>query len=129
VRTRGLEAEVAERLPGVELLDPCSDEQRFAEIAASADVVVATDPSDHYERHALVAAATGAAVLTSNPHGPAASVLGAGIACRTEDLPAAIAALMLEPGDRSERAGLVAESCGPQALARQLTGPVAAPSL
>ena len=64
VRTRGLEAEVAERLSGVELLDPLSDEQRFAELAASADVVLATDPS--------------------------------------------------------ERAELVAESCGPQALARQL---------
>jgi hypothetical protein len=129
VRTRGLEAEVAERLPGVELLDPCSDEQRFAELAASADVVLATDPCDHYERRALVAAGTGAAVLTTNPDGPAASVLGAGIAWRTEDLPAALAALTVEPGDRSERAGRVAESCGPQALARHLTGPVAATSL
>jgi hypothetical protein len=129
VRTRGLEAEVAERLPGVELLDPCSDEQRFAELAASADVVLATDPSDRYERRALVAAATGAAVLTTNPDGPAASVLGAGIAWRTEDQPAALAALTVEPGDRSERAARVAESCGPQALARHLAGPVAATSL
>jgi len=129
VRTHGLEAEVAERLSGAELLDPCSDEQRFAELAASADVVLATDPSDHYERHALVAAATGAAVLTTNPDGPAASVLGAGVTCSTEDLPAALAALTAEPGDRSERAGLVAESCGPQALARHLARPVAPTSL
>jgi hypothetical protein len=129
VRTHGLEAQVAERLGGVELLDPCSDEQRFAELAASADVVLATDPSDHYERRALVAAATGAAVLTTNPDGPAAWVLGAGIGCSTEDLPAALAALTVEPGDRSERAGLVAESCGRRALARQLTGPVAPVSL
>jgi hypothetical protein len=129
VRTRGLEAQVAERLSGVELLDPCSDEQRFAELAASADVVLATDPSDQYERRALVAAATGAAVLTTNPDGPAASVLGAGIACSTEELPAALAALRVEPGDRSQRAGLVAGSCGPQALSRQLTGPVALTSL
>jgi hypothetical protein len=129
VRTRGLEAEVAERLTGVELLDPCSDEQRFAELAASADVVLATDSSDRYERRALVAAATGTAVLTINPDGPAASVLGAGIACSTEDLPAALAALTVEPGDRSERAGRVAESCGPRALARHLTGPAAPTSL
>jgi GT2 family glycosyltransferase len=125
VRTRGLEAEIAERLSGIELLDPCSDEQRFAELAASADVVLATDPSDHYERRALAAAATGAAVLTTNPDGPAVSVLGAGIACSTGDLPAALAALTAEPGDRSDRAALVAESCGPQALARHLTGPFA----
>ncbi|HEY3773456.1 MAG TPA: glycosyltransferase family 2 protein [Solirubrobacteraceae bacterium] len=128
VRTRGLETEIAERLTGVELLDPCSDEQRFAELAASADVVLAADPSDHYERRALVAAATGAALLTTNPDGPAASVLGAGIARSPEDLPAALAALTVEPGDRSERAGRVAESCGPHALASHLTGPVASAS-
>jgi GT2 family glycosyltransferase len=125
VRTRGLQEELAERLSGVELLDPCSDEQRFAEIAGSADVVLATDPSDHYERHALVAAATGAAVLTTNPGGPAVSVLGAGVACAAEDLPGALAELLAEPGGRSERAALVAESCGPQALARHLAIPVA----
>jgi len=129
VRTRGLEAAVAERLTGVELLDPCSDEQRFAELAASADVVLATDPSDRYERHALVAAATGAAVLTTNPDGPAAAVLGAGVACRTEELSAALAAVTDEPGDRSERAALVAGSCGPQALAAQISGPVVPTSL
>jgi hypothetical protein len=129
VRSRGLEAAVAEQLDGVELLDPCSDEQRFAELAASADLVLACDPSDHYERHALVAAATGAAVVTTNRDGPAAWVLGTGIASSTEDLPAALAALMAEPGDRSERAELVAESCGPRALARQLRGPVAPTSL
>jgi GT2 family glycosyltransferase len=125
MRTRGLETEIAERLTGVELLDPCSDEQRFAELAASADVVLAADRSDPYERRALVAAAAGAAVLTTDPDGPAAAVLGADIACSAEGLPTALGALTAEPGDRFERAGRVAESCGPQALARHLTGPVA----
>lgn len=128
VRGRKLETEVAERLPGAELLGPCSDEARFAALAADADVVVALDPSDRFERRALVAAGVGAAVITDVPDGPAVSVLGAGalIAGDPQALARVLAAAIAEPGDRGARRRAVAERCSPEALPGHLATEFAA---
>ncbi len=117
VATRGLDAHVAGCLPAAELLRPCSDELRFAELAATADAVLALDRSDVFERRALVAAAVGAAVVTARPDGPAAHVLGPRVAHDPAVLSAALAAALAEPGDRAERAASIAARCGPAAFA------------
>jgi GT2 family glycosyltransferase len=128
VAGRGLEREVSSQLPGAELLGPCSDEQRFARLAATADVVLAVDPSDPFERRALVAAATGAAAVTADPLGPAAATLGTDCAAGSGPfadasmiVPALREALSLAAvgsAARLARARLVTESCGPLAIAR-----------
>jgi hypothetical protein len=62
-------------LPEAEILAPCSSERRFAALAGSADAVVCADPSDRFDRRALVAAAAGAAPVTLTP-GAASAILG-----------------------------------------------------
>jgi GT2 family glycosyltransferase len=119
VLSRHLERDVAEVLPHAELLGPCSDEARFARMAASADVVVAVDASDRFERRALVAAGVGTAPVTCNPAGPAAAVLGDHLGDR-EALGPALLALLADPGDRFERASRVALACAPETLPRHL---------
>lgn len=120
VITRDLERHVADALPRAELLGPCSDEARFAEMAASADVVLAVDRADPFERRALVAAGVGAAPITANATGPAAAVLGHEIASGQDELGAKLAAVAGEPGDRFGRSRRVADACAPEALARLL---------
>jgi GT2 family glycosyltransferase len=112
VATRGLGDDVAAALPGAELLAPCSDEQRFAALAATADVVLAADRDDRFERRALLAAATGAAVVI-RPDGPAATVLGS---LRSADLRSALAAAE----GRAARAARVRAACDPSLIARRL---------
>ena len=73
---RRLADTVRERLPGAELLGPCSDENRYAELAAEADVVLAADLSDPFERPALVAASSGTPALSLNRSGAVFDVLG-----------------------------------------------------
>ena len=114
VMTRGLPDRIAAALPAAQVLAPCSDERRFAALAATADVVVAADRDDRFDRRALVAAATGAAVVPADPDGPAASVLGE-LTCR--DHAAALAAAR----DRSARAERVRSACDPSLVARRLT--------
>jgi GT2 family glycosyltransferase len=133
IRTVGLAEEVAARLPGAQLLGPTSDELRFAELAGDADVVVAIDPADPFERRALVAAAAGAAPISLNPTGPAAVALadecclaGTGSAPVTgSDVAAAIATALDAAGGgqtgRVAHAGRISSACGPVALA-QLVG-------
>ncbi len=116
VVTRHLADQVAAVLPSGELLGPCSDEARYASLAAGADVVVAIDPADRFERRALVAARVGAAPITACADGPAAAVLSNAVA--TE--PAAVAAAIMDGLDKSEgraaRAAAVAASCSPEAI-------------
>jgi GT2 family glycosyltransferase len=95
---RGLAAFVAAHAPGAALLDPCTSEEILADYAAQADVVVALDPSDPWDRAALVCAGTGAAVIV-RPGGPADGILG--------ELAAA-------PGRRDERTDLVRRACAPE---------------
>ncbi len=117
---RGLQQDVADALPGAVLGPPCSDETRFAELAAQADVVLADDLDDRFERRALVAASVGSAVITTDPDGPAAAVLGSDVAYERSDLTRALQRTLSEPGDRAERSERVARACAPQALAERL---------
>jgi hypothetical protein len=127
VWTRGLEQEVVERLPRAELLAPCSDEARFAALAGDADVVLAADASDRFERRALVAASVGAAPISLAPDGPAASVLGDQVVADQYSLAKALAERAAEPGDRAVWAQRVLQECGAGALPRHLAAePVAA---
>jgi hypothetical protein len=127
--SRTLEREIRETLPDAELLTPCSDEVRFAALAGVADVVVAADPSDRYERRALVAAGAGASVVSLNPSGPAAFVLagseGIAVAEEVDGLGRAAAALLAAPGERSGLAELVLRTCAPPRLPESL-GPAGA---
>ena len=114
VTTRGLADRIAAALPAAELLAPCSDERRFCALAATADVVLAADGDDAFERRALLAAATGAAVVCAHVDGPAAAVLGE---LRSQDLHSALAAR----ADRAARAERVRAACDPSLIARRLT--------
>lgn len=119
VFTRRLDVDVANVLPRAQLLGPCSDEARFAELAGTADVVVAIDPADHFERRALVAAGVGTATITANPEGPAVA-LGDVVFAEPEQLRSWLGRLLAEPGDRVKRADRVSSACGPRFAARYL---------
>jgi hypothetical protein len=124
VWSRTLEREVAELLPGAELLRPCSDEERYAALAGQADVVVAADPSDRVERRALVAAATGAAIVTFNLDGPAAFVLadaeGIVVADAVGGLGRGALELLADPRDRVARGEHVIRTCVAPSLPERL---------
>lgn len=123
-RTPELVAHVAERAPGAEVLAPIADETAVAAVCATADVVIAADPDDAFDRAALVAAGAGAAVVV-RPDGAAAEILGAH--AHTSDpanavaLAAAVRAALDASADRSARADLVAAACDP-ARVRELLG-------
>lgn len=116
VLSRNLEHQVATALPRAQLLGPCSDERRFAEIAASADAVITCDSTDRFDRRALVAASTGSAVLTCNPEGPAVDILGQSAFAEPQGLRGALLGAFSDPGDRHERAHRVAQACAPEAV-------------
>jgi GT2 family glycosyltransferase len=123
VFTRHLDRDLADILPHAELLGPCSDEVRFAGLAATADVVLALDSTDRFERRALVAAGVGAAPITQSAGGPAAAVLGDAVVGDPKNLSATLLRLLAEPGDRSQRSRVIAEICAPEAvLGRVLSG-------
>ena len=119
VRTSELAQELAAALPAATLLGPVTDEHDFAVLAAQADVVVALDPADRFDRRALRAAAAGAAVVV-RPGGPAAALLGdLAVAADPAD-PAALAAALdrvdRSPQARRERAAQVRRMCDPHAV-------------
>lgn len=117
---RRLADAVRERLPGAELLGPCSDEERYANWAAEADVVLAGDLHDPFERPALVAASAGTPALSLNPAGPACDVLGASVLLPRNDLARGV---MTALGSGEDRAGLqrrVLSACGTATLAAWL---------
>jgi tetratricopeptide (TPR) repeat protein len=122
-RTREVVAAVAARLPHAEVLRPVTDEQALAALAATADVVVAADPADRFDRRALVAAAAGAATVV-RPGGPAVWVLGdAALVAEPRDaaaLAAALAAADTTPAARRARSAAVHEACGADAARRAL---------
>lgn len=116
VAARGLSRSVAESLPQAELLAPCADDARFAALAGRADVLVAIDPHDPFERRALVAAGVGTMPLTGNPDGPAAWVLGgSGVIADRLGLARALQGALERAGERASLADAVAQRCGPGA--------------
>ena len=122
VRSRAIESLAAERAPSAELLSPVLDERALAGLAASADVVCGTD-GDGFERRALVAAASGAAVVTLG-RGPAAAVLGEAHVvdgwADPAELGSAVGRALDDAGHRAGRARAVQEACGPEALSERL---------
>lgn len=114
VRSAGIDVLVAELAPDAELLPPCSSESAYAELAAAAAVVVSADPSDSFDRRALVAAATGAAPV-GRADGPAAAVLGDELSVGP-DWRAAIERAMRRANGRAQRSRLVTERCHPMQL-------------
>lgn len=118
-RTPELARRVAAAAPGAALRSPVTDEQAFASLAGRADVVLACDPSDPFDRRALRAAATGAAVVVC-PGGPAAALLGDLAAVADPGDPAALAAALARcdrsADARRRRAETVAARCGGDAL-------------
>jgi GT2 family glycosyltransferase len=120
VFARHLDKRIAELLPRAELLGPCSDEARFAALAATADVVVALDSTDRFERRALVAASVGAAPITRTAAGPAATLLSDSVAVDPGDLGSTLLRLLAESGDRLHRTNLVRQACAPKAVLEQL---------
>jgi GT2 family glycosyltransferase len=75
VRTPAVRRLVDQMLPGAELLTPATDEGLVAALAADSDLVIAGDTDDEFDRFALIAAASGAAVAV-RADGPGAWVLG-----------------------------------------------------
>jgi GT2 family glycosyltransferase len=114
---------VSERLPCAEVLAPCPSNARFRRLALTADVVVCADPDDAFERHALVGAGAGAAVVTT-AGGPARAVLGdqavvpRGVGAG--ELQKALARALSMSEDREVRAQTVNRLCGERACAQRI---------
>lgn len=120
-RTGELERQIGERLPHATVLLPATGERGLAELAGESDVVVALDGDDSFDRQALTAAASGAAVVVARG-GVAAGLLGdlAATADRYDRESVAVAlADAARRGRRAARAERVASICGelPEAVA------------
>jgi GT2 family glycosyltransferase/glycosyltransferase involved in cell wall biosynthesis len=127
-RTPEIAALVAERAPDAQVIAPITDEAAFAALCARADVVIAADPDDAFDRAALVAAGAGAAVVV-RPGGAAADILGehAQIADPADAaaMAAGVKAASADSTDaaRSARSALVAATCSAAAArVRELLG-------
>jgi GT2 family glycosyltransferase/glycosyltransferase involved in cell wall biosynthesis len=131
-RTPELAHRVAAVLPDATLLSPVHDEALLAELAAGADIVVALDADDPYDRRALVAAGAGAAVVV-RADGPAASALGTHALIATPaTLAHALATADTSATARATRTALIAETCAPSQIVdalRALTPPRRAASV
>src|SRR5439155_23055977 len=113
---------VQELLPTAELLGPIADERSFATLAGTADVVVAVDPADPFERRALVAAGVGTAAVTT-AGGPTEVVLGgATLAANlgSDQLRDAVERALEQAADRRERARQIEQTCGEHATDARL---------
>jgi GT2 family glycosyltransferase len=117
VATEGLAALAARSAPLAELLAPICDERRFAELAGQCDLVLHVDPRDRFERRALVAAATGTAVIHL-PGATAAAILGPDLGF--DGSPDVVAAGLAAAGDRASRTRRVMAACGPDVVVPQV---------
>lgn len=122
---RRLPGVVREHLPGAELLGPCSDEERFASWAAEADVVLAGDLHDPFERPALIAASVGTPALSLRPNGTAYDIFGPNALATTDTVATRIRATLDSAGARDLLRASVLAQCGVEAVGRSL--PQAAP--
>lgn len=125
VATPALRRLVADAAPRAELLSPSTAEAIFVALAGQADAMLALDPSDRFERRALLAAAAGTPVATPGP-GPAADVLGEdAVAARPGALRATIDELLARAGERDARHDAVLARCGYAVVVPALAGLVA----
>jgi GT2 family glycosyltransferase len=115
---------IASWLPDAEVLAPVTSEARLRRLAAEADTFLGVDPEDRFERHGLIAAGAGAAVVTC-AHSRSHTILGdlaspydafdAGaieVAVRSAD--------GVGPGPRAQRAARIAAECSANACAEAL---------
>jgi GT2 family glycosyltransferase len=118
-RTALVQQLVAATAPGAELLDPTSSEMMLAAYARGADVVIAADPADRWDRQALICAGAGASVIVRED-GPAAALLG--------PLAAVVGQPIADMGARAreQRAAAVREACAPEHVLAGFAAAVAA---
>jgi GT2 family glycosyltransferase len=109
-----------ENLPEAELLAACSDENRYSELAAEADVVLAADLSDPFERPALVAASAGTPVLSLNRSGPVFDVLGPEATVAPEAVARSVLEALERRPDRHDLQLRTLAACTPEPLKDQL---------
>jgi GT2 family glycosyltransferase len=108
---RRLAETVTELLPHAELMGPCSCETRFAEMSAAADLLIAADPLDPFDRRALVAASVGTPALSFHSDGPASDVLGSEIVTSAETLSGRVIELLQDAVERERLQQTVVTSC------------------
>lgn len=106
-RTPVVDALIADLGPACDVLEPATSEWMLAALARLADVVIACDPADRWDRQALVAAGCGAAVVV-HAGGPAARVLGDLCSTLSDDPPRP------DPGARTARHRVVRQACAPE---------------
>lgn len=130
VRTPDVRRALREAVPHAELLPPTTDERVLAALAGRADLVIAVDPSDEFDRVALTAAAAGTPVVVRSG-GPAEWVLGDQAVAVDPSAPALV---LLDDADfdgsgaaRIARAQAVSQACGPAAAADALRALVSSP--
>ena len=125
-RTSELHAHVRERVPAARLAPPFADEDTFGQLAAGADVVVALDPADRFDRRALRAAGAGVAVV-ARPGGVAHALLDDLVETADPADPQAVAAALARADRSAEarqaRAQAVAALCDPQVALAVLGAP------
>lgn len=109
--------------PQASLLAPCSAESRYAETVSTADLVLSADLLDPYDRRALVAAAVGTNVLTTNAAGPVGDVLGAGHLAGRAPLIAEVTRALKTPTDRAELQATIRRTCALSLIADHLDLP------
>lgn len=125
-RTSELHARVRARVPAARLTPPFADEETFGQLAAGADVVVALDPADRFDRRALRAASAGVAVV-ARTGGVAHALLGDLVETADPSDPQAVAAALARADRSAEarqaRAKAVAAICDPQVALAVLGAP------
>ena len=121
MRTPDIRREVHDVLPRAVLLAPTTDERTLAALAGESDLVIAVDPADEFDRLALTAAASGAAVVV-RADGPAAWVLDGLALTFDSSLPASILpdGWDSSPSARQARVTAVMAACGPEVAAAAL---------
>lgn len=118
VSIRGLQHIITSRAPLAELLAPCASEDAFAPLASTADLFLSADPSDFFERRALVAASTGTQVLSLKSDGPILDLLGPGAVTSPSDLKDNMLTRLGEEYDRTALMSCIASECDLRRLAQ-----------
>ncbi|MGH2863351.1 MAG: hypothetical protein ACRDLT_17880, partial [Solirubrobacteraceae bacterium] len=113
---RRLADTVRQRLPGAELMEPCSDEQRLLGWIADADVLLAGDPSDPFERPALLAASAGTPALSLKPDGSVFDVFGAEATVAPQDVTHHVRETLERQTDRQGLQEKALAACDPAML-------------
>ncbi|MCW3006060.1 MAG: glycosyl transferase family 2 [Solirubrobacterales bacterium] len=105
VRTPEVDEFITAGAPQATILDPLTSEMMLEACARDADLVVAADPADRWDRRALICAGAGAAVIVRSG-GPAADLL--------EGLAGVLGQRPPPLGQRSRLHAVVRDRCAPE---------------